>query len=267
VVDNNSEDGTVATLRSSFPNIPIIETGRNLGYPRGNNIGASYLADRNCTEIAFINPDVTVRTGTLQKMRDVLQNKPGLGCVGGMALDANPTGASGFRNKPAFLEKVILGGKLRYLPVFRQLLNPLAEKLTARHYVPIERLTDGTLVYAAPGPCIMFQTSAFVQIGGFDEETFLFQEELIMSERLRRAGYSVAAVPSAPYDHVVGHSMRANPVKSFSSFIASEQHLLWTYLDWGIPAKVALAAFRGLEWIIFALAVAAQRLNRHLKAR
>src|SRR2546423_2124770 len=60
VVDNSSRDSSVSVLRSIFPKIPVIETGSNLGYAKGNNVGAKYLLELGCEFLVFLNPDVTI---------------------------------------------------------------------------------------------------------------------------------------------------------------------------------------------------------------
>ncbi|MBN2503384.1 MAG: glycosyltransferase family 2 protein, partial [Anaerolineales bacterium] len=62
VVDNESSDGSVAFLRERFPEVRVIESGGNLGFARGNNLGAQYAQGEY---LAFINPDTTVEPGWL----------------------------------------------------------------------------------------------------------------------------------------------------------------------------------------------------------
>lgn len=247
VVDNNSTDCCVAVLRREHPEIKVIVKAKNLGYSRGNNVGAKYLMER-CQFLAFVNPDVLLCKDTLTRMKDALIENSTAGCVGGLAITDGSTFVGCFRNRPTFLEKVVVPGALRYLPIAGALLQPLVRRLEALTYVPPDSVVRGQRVYAVSGACIMFSTAAFISIDGFDENTFLFQEEFIISERLRHHGYDVIAAPDAVYRHILGDSRRSLPSRqSFRIFIESEQHCVRNYFKWGKIKIVTLLAIRHFE--------------------
>ncbi len=255
VVDNNSQDGSVDVVRREYPEIRLIKTGKNLGYSVGNNVGGEYLLERNCEYIAFLNPDVTLGSDTMAQMLQALIENPKAGCAGGIPTDRGEMFAGSFRTKPTNFEKVILHGTAQYLPIIRPLLRPLVERLRARHYMPLHSVKKGQPVCAVSGGCIMFPAAAFAQIGGFDDKTFLFQEEFVISERLRRSGYQVVAAPDAVYEHAWGHSQRSRPVVSLWHFIQSEQHLVRNYYGWGLIGSYALLMFRYSELTAYAFVV------------
>ena len=61
VVDNGSADGSVAALRAEFPDVTLVDPGRNLGYSAAANRGISATAAR---VVAVSNADLTVAPGT-----------------------------------------------------------------------------------------------------------------------------------------------------------------------------------------------------------
>lgn len=252
VVDNNSQDGGVDVVRREYPEIPLITTGKNLGYSAGNNVGGKYLLGRNCEYIAFLNPDVVLGPDTMAQMLQALRENPRAGCVGGVPTDRGEMFAGSFRTKPTVLQKVLLQGIAQHLPVIKPLLRPLVERLRARHYMPLHSVKKGQLVCAVSGGCILFPASAFAQIGGFDDKTFLFQEEFVISERLRQHGYQVVAAPDAIYEHAWGHSQRSRPLVSLWHFLQSEQHLVRNYYGWGLTGSYALLLLRYSELTAYA---------------
>jgi len=255
VVDNDSKDGSVAVVRQEYSEIPLICTGKNLGYSAGNNVGGKYLLERGCEYIVFVNPDVTLGSDTIALMLQILRENPKAGCVGGIPKEYGVMFAGSFRTKPTVMQKVVLQGIAQYLPVLRPLLRPVVERLRARHYMPLESVKNGQAVCAVSGGCIVFPAAAFAEIGGFDDKTFLFQEEFIISERLRRHGYQVVAAPDAVYDHAWGHSQRSRPLVSLWHYIQSEQELVRNYYGWGMIGSCLLLLLRYCELGAYAFVV------------
>ena len=260
VVDNNSQDGSVETVRREHPEIPLIPTYKNLGYSAGNNVGGRYLLERNCQYIAFVNPDVVLGSGTMAQMLQVLSENPKAGCVGGVPMDRGAKFDGSFRTKPTVLQKLLLQGTAQYLPVLRRFLRPLIERLRVQHYMPLASVKSGQAVCAVSGGCILFSASAFAQIGGFDDKTFLFQEEFIISERLHQKGYQLVAAPDAIYEHAWGHSQRSRPLLSLWHFIQSEQRLVRSYYRWGLIGSYALLLLRYSELAVYAFVLFLKRL-------
>lgn len=252
VVDNASLDGTAELLREEFPAVHMITNATNVGYASGNNIGARYLLDAGCQYLAFVNPDVTVREDTLRLMQLELSRHPRAGCIGGLAEVRGKPSKMNFRNKPGPLEMLLIYGHLRYLPGLRSLLRSTLERLEAHHFVPNDALSETKPVYAVAGACIMFPATVFEKIGGFDPGTFLYQEEYIVSERLRRIGYEVVGSSRIIYSHHHGHSVQRLGSRSLRLFVMSEQYLLKEYYHWGVW-RYACLLFRCAEVVLFML--------------
>jgi hypothetical protein len=68
VVDNGSTDGTVNLVKRDFPKVTVIETGSNLGYAGGNNVGIRYALQKNNDFIWIVNPDVYVDKNSLKEL-------------------------------------------------------------------------------------------------------------------------------------------------------------------------------------------------------
>jgi len=237
IVDNHSTDRSVAVVRQAFPDLPVIVNASNLGYARGNNVGAKYLITMGCDYLAFLNPDVLVNRDTLHNLQAALLNAPSAGCVGGVVPGLKP-----FRHKPEFLDFLLLDGSLRYVPFVRRLLNPLVQIRSSANYIALSDKPDQSAipVYSVSGACIMLPVTAFTTINGFDEGTFLYAEEFIMSERLRSAGLQVCGVPYAKYEHTCSHSTGKRELLSRYTQAKSEYYLTRQYYRWPIMKSAVL---------------------------
>jgi GT2 family glycosyltransferase len=253
VVDNNSTDDTADFVRKAFSDVHLIVSSTNLGYARGNNLGARHLLQFDDVKyLAFVNPDVRVRPTTLPALQAALQNHPRAGCAGGVAVFDGTPWPEAFRNRPTLLQKLVISGCLRYLPFFGRILRGPIERMREKHYLPPALLHSGSTIYTFSGACFLTTAEAFRAAGGFDPSTFLFQEELILSERLLRAGYQVVAAPDALYSHLGGHSVKRRPIRSHWNYCRSEQRLIREYYRWNGGICLAVLAFRTAETSLFA---------------
>jgi len=259
VVDNASQDDSAALVERTFTDVKVVRTGANLGYARGNNVGGRYLATRDCRYIAFVNPDVTVGPSTLQTMQDVADRYGDAGCIGGIAIHNGKRIERSFRTKPTYLEKIILYSNSRDLPLLRTILAGITKRLEKRHFISLNTTQP---VYAVSGACIVFPCSAYKKIDGFDERTFLFQEEFIISERLRQVGLLVYGCPEATYEHIHGHSVGQRLLRAQRIFIDSEQYLIRTYYRWNWFQRGLMLIVRYLDWFMNACFV---RINQVIK--
>jgi GT2 family glycosyltransferase len=79
VVDNGSDDGSAARLRTRFPQVRVVESPRNLGFGGGNNLALGDL--EGVEHVALVNNDATVDPGWLAPLVDALGADPGLGAA------------------------------------------------------------------------------------------------------------------------------------------------------------------------------------------
>ena len=82
VIDNGSEDDSAAILRSRFPQIILIETGVNLGFAGGNNIGINYAIEHGADYIWLLNNDTIVTPNALSELIIVAEGNSQIGMVG-----------------------------------------------------------------------------------------------------------------------------------------------------------------------------------------
>ena len=82
VVDNGSTDNSVACIRAAHPEVSIIETGRNLGFSGGCNVGVRRALEEGADYIWLLNNDTTVDPQALSAMVAVAETDPKVGAIG-----------------------------------------------------------------------------------------------------------------------------------------------------------------------------------------
>lgn len=178
LVDNASADGSVAFVQERFPGVRVVETGGNLGFAGGNNRGAEAATGEY---IVFLNNDMRVDAGFVHGLLEAVQSDPEAVCAGAKILNWDGTrfdftGSTGDFAAHAYQ----LGLGQPYRP---QLHNEI---------VP--------LLYACGG-AMLIQRAVFLEAGGFDEDYFMYYEDLDLGWRLWLLGHKVLFAPKAVATH------------------------------------------------------------------
>jgi GT2 family glycosyltransferase len=79
VVDNGSTDGSVAAIRAAFRDVELIETGRNLGYAGGNNVGIERAVAEGADYVLVLNNDTTCAPDLIDRLLDAAARHPRAG--------------------------------------------------------------------------------------------------------------------------------------------------------------------------------------------
>jgi GT2 family glycosyltransferase len=177
LVDNASDDGSVAAARAAHPGLRVVETGSNLGFAAGANRGAA--ATRGDV-LVFLNPDARLERGAIRALVGALAAVPGAGIAGGGLVDARG------RWQP---------GAARFHPVAHLLLDTTPGRLAAR-WRRAPYAVDW--VY---GTFMAVRRDVFRQLGGFDEGYFLYGEDLDLCHRAAAVGVRTIHVPGARAVH------------------------------------------------------------------
>ena len=178
LVDNGSTDASVAFMRSTFPDVNVVETGTNLGFAAGSNLGAR----RSEAEyLIFLNNDMRVDPRFVRELVAAVSGDDAVACAGAKILDW--TGET-FDFAGGWLNASGHGGQ-------RGLGEPFME---GRYDEP------GPTGYACGGAMIVAR-EIFLDTGGFDEEYFAVFEDVDFGWRLRLYGHEVGYAPAAVAYH------------------------------------------------------------------
>jgi GT2 family glycosyltransferase len=194
VVDNGSTDGTVELVRERFPEARLIEQ-ENKGMGGGNNAGMRAAGGRY---FFLLNSDAWVTDGALDALVAFADHHPEAAVVGPKLLDPDGSLQRSARGEPTLWRLATEYLAIRKLAPRSRRLNPLY-----RGDFDHDRVTE---VDWLSGAALLVRREAVDAVGLFDEEFFMFSEEVDWMTRFRRAGWSVLFFPGAEVVHVGGAS-------------------------------------------------------------
>lgn len=177
VVDNNSSDDSCEMVRKRFPQVKLIESPTNAGFPKGNNLG---VAGAKGEYLCILNPDTVVAEDTFTKILAFAQSKPDLGIVGCKLIDGTghflPESKRGIPTPWVAFTKVM--GLYKLSDVFgKYYASHLSEDQTGK----VEILV---------GAFMLMKTQTYREVGGFDEDCFMYSDDIDLSYMVLKTGKS-----------------------------------------------------------------------------
>ena len=201
VVDNGSGDGTVEAVAGRSDGAVALDLGHNTGFAVANNVGISRGSGRY---VLVLNPDTVATPGAVRTLVDFADAHPDAGVVAPQLLNSDgspqltarafPTVAAGLFGRRSVLS--------RWLPHNRWTRAYLLER---------ERAADDDQPYPVDwvsGAAMLVPRRVIDQVGGLDEEFFLFWEDADWCRRISDAGYRIWCVPAATIVHHEGGTRR-----------------------------------------------------------
>jgi GT2 family glycosyltransferase len=203
VVDNGSKDGTEEAVKNyKLPNMAykFIESGANLGFAGGNNVGIKDAIKRGFDYIILMNNDLILPKDIVTKLVDYMENNPDVGLASPKMYFAKGYEFHKDRYKESEKGKVIwyAGGIIDRNDVYT--FHKGVDEVDKGQYDKIEE-TD-----VANGAAVIIRKEVFEKIGLLDASFFLYWEDADFSERAKRAGYKVMYFPGTWMWHKVSAS-------------------------------------------------------------
>jgi N-acetylglucosaminyl-diphospho-decaprenol L-rhamnosyltransferase len=208
VVDNASGDAPsiAAAIGENgwWSWVTLVTALKNGGFAYGNNVALQHAcAEGPPRYLHLLNPDTIVRTGAIGALFDFLETHREVGIAG-----------SGLENPD--------GSQWQYAFRFPSVLSELEEGLgfwltsrwLRRWAVTWPMTSMAQAVDWVSGASMMIRWSVIDQIGGFDENYFLYFEETDFCLRARKAGFSTWYVPESRVMHIAGQSTNVTAPKA-----------------------------------------------------
>ncbi len=189
VVDNGSADGTVERARE-HPGVVCVETGANIGYAGGINVGRRYAG--SCGALGILNPDLILEAGALHEMFSALDD-PAVGMTVPMILDFDGHREKSLRREPTLASEIVdalFGSHFKRRPGWMSDVVRDEREYGYRHTVDW-----------ASGAALLISAACDRAVGPWDERFFLYMEEVDYAARVRAAGLPVEYVPRARVWH------------------------------------------------------------------
>lgn len=200
VVDNNSSDVTSKTMeqnfpRTKFPNIHFFFLSQNKGFGSSCNFG---VARSSAEIVCFLNPDILIKDNVFPELLKLLKSNKDIAAVG-----------------PRSTVKKCFDFSAGVFPnIYFEFLNIF---YVGRHFESIYIFLKSKLLKGKPflvdwilGASIIIKKDIFNKVNGFDEDYFLYFEEMDLFYRLRKMGYKIYYYPAQEIEHLGSMSTKKN---------------------------------------------------------
>lgn len=238
VVDNGSTDGTkeaTKNLKLKNMNYKFIETGKNLGFAGGNNVGIRNSLKNKNDFIVIVNDDVVLEKDFLTKMVDFMKKNPQIGV-------SSPKIYFTKDNKEVIW---YAGGIIDWNNIYT----------THRGVDEVDKgqFDKSINTDLASGACMIINNKVFDKVGLLDEGFYLYWEDADFSQRLKEKGYEVIYYPKVKVWHKVSASAGGIGSRSNDYFLIRNRYYFATRYA-KVRTKLAVLrdtlklAFIGRDW-------------------
>jgi hypothetical protein len=199
VVDNASGDAAelerAIRERSLGDWVELLVAPRNGGFAYGNNLGIQQAYARGAPAYVYLlNPDAQIRPGAIGALVEFLGGHPSAGIVGSSFENADGSDWPIAFRFPTALSELLQG--LQFGPLTRLLQRwEVARQMDRARAQPVDWIS---------GASMMIRPAVLEQIGGLDENYFLYFEETDFCRRARQAGFETWYVPASRVMHIGG---------------------------------------------------------------
>lgn len=219
VVDNASSDDSVDMLKRSFPDIKLISNDVNMGFGRACN---QALAISRGRFVLFVNPDTVMGESLIPDALQIFNRDANIGAVGVCLLDGNgKILRESKRSIPslwsAFTKFSGLSDVFRHSALFNQ------------YYAPELDYGDSGNIEVLPGAFMLIRRHVLDELKGFDPRFFMYAEDIDLSYRITRAGYSIWYEGSLHVIHFKGESTQKSLTTYTNTFFHSMQLFIRKY--------------------------------------
>jgi O-antigen biosynthesis protein len=208
VVDNASDDGSNEMLRRRFPGVQLIASKSNLGFAKANNLGLKRARGKY---LLLINPDTLVQEDTLRVMLKFFEESPDVGLAGCKIL--NPDGTFQLACRRSFPRPWAAFTKMVGLSA----LFP-GSRLFGSYNLSYLSPDETYEIDAVSGSFMMLRRACYEQVGGLDEDFFMYGEDLDWCYRIQQAGWKNYYVHSTQIIHYKGESTKRSNLDEIRMF-------------------------------------------------
>jgi GT2 family glycosyltransferase len=188
VVDNASSDGSIEMAQKEFPEVNFIKNKENLGFGKAHNL---VLKNAKTPYLLVLNPDCEVPSGTLEYMYDFMEKNPNVGLSTCEIVKSDGT-----------LDKAAHRG----FPTPWQSFLYLFFKKDKHYHMTNVDMTTAHEIDSAVGAFMFVRKSVLDKVGYFDEDYFLYGEDIDLCYRIKENGFKIMYVPEVKILHVKGVS-------------------------------------------------------------
>lgn len=207
IIDNNSEDGSAQLIAEDHPWAKLMTFKENTGFSKGNNLG---MKKAKYPMILLLNSDVYVQEESLYKGLAYFRVNLNCDVLGCKLLYASGKFQPSAGNLPQFLNTVFWIFGISSLPLIKEFTN-------AFHPTYNSFFAKAHQVGWVTGAFFMLKRKVFETTSGFDENIFMYLEEVEWCKRISKKGFRIWYVPQFEVTHLHGASSRLYPQRLYIS--------------------------------------------------
>ncbi|EKE21978.1 MAG: glycosyl transferase, group 2 family protein [uncultured bacterium] len=189
IIANNDENKldsfSLKNLKNGYQKkIKIIEINKNIGFARGNNLAAKEALGKF---MCFLNPDTRIISGDILRLLNEFEKDKNIGVIG---------------------PKILKGGNIQpwSVGVDMDIIEILRSKLGWAKSKQLWSSNRKIEVDWVSGASIFIRRDVFLEAGGFDENFFLYYEDVDLCKRIKRLKKEIIYFPKFEIDHLEGKS-------------------------------------------------------------
>jgi GT2 family glycosyltransferase len=202
LINNEAEPLNAAEVKKNTAiEIEIVEAGKNLGFGKAHNLGFKKAKGEF---VLFLNPDTRVSEKAIAELVGLLENNSDIGIAGPLLVGDGGTA-----------EDEHCGAKKTPFSIIKA-------KIARRK---ISKLSEATEVEWISGGAMMVRKDLFSELGGFDENYFMYYEDVDFCLRARRRNARVVVNPRAKVFHSGGKSYKDNKAKKKHYYVSQDYYL------------------------------------------
>ncbi len=244
LIDNGSQDGIGETVAEEFPEVRLIETGRNDGFSQANNLG---IVNARGQYLLLLNSDTKILEPVFDRLVQYMESRPEVGCIGPQHVGGDGRHQVSYGKFPDLFSEV-----LRKIVDYQIALHDPNIRGYLAEFCSAEREVDWL-----SGSCLLLRREALRHAGLLDEAFFMYFEDIDLCKRFRDRGWKIVYCPMSRVLHYCGQSVKENILAGLVAYRQSQIHFArkhygrWgdylvrivLFLKFGIIAMQALSEF------------------------
>ena len=251
VVDNASQDGSVAMLQEKYPHVRLIQNTENRGFGAANNQAMRIMTGQYAL---LLNSDAVLTENAVRELFTFMEAQSDAAMACGQLLNADGSKQNSIASFPNLLTLLTNTSLLEYL-----FPNRYPSK-RYNHDKPIE-------VESCIGACILVRKKAIEEVGMLDERYFFFFEETDWAYQMKEAGWKVFHVPTVFIYHFQGQSI-GRDIQSRIEFYRSRYQFFrkWKSRPYFIVVCFVIFIRLCINWLLTSVAnIFSLGMNRELR--
>lgn len=232
IVVNNNPDEKIDDLRWKYANFSFINTGKNLGFVGGNNLGIKKALETQVDFVFVLNNDTIVEENMMMELVKAAKSHPETGIFSPLIYFAKNHEFHFDRYKESERGKVVwfAGGIIDWKNVLT--FHKDVDEVDKGQFKKIKTIDFAT------GCGILIRASVFEKTGLLDEKYFLYFEDSDFSVRVKRQGFKIMFIPKAKMWHFNAGSSGVGG--SLQDYYLTRNRLLFGMRYASLRAKFAL---------------------------